>query len=398
MPLWYPTGARNEHLAVLNAAGLFDTSHMAVIMISGPDAFRFLQLTTSKNLERVGKKKLPLGHCRCTNSAFLDERGWVVDDCVVYYLDPTRYMAAVNAGMGDIVAAQLGKYTSGFDVTVDVLADRVAKFDIQGQRSGRILSRCLRSPEAVFDGMGYYRFKGRFDGTAPRCDEVVFTNGVHAMLSRSGYTGEFGFEIFVDAGDALSLWEMIFAEGEGDGLTACGLASRDSLRAGAVLPLSHQDIGGWPFLNNPWVYALPYNDDMSGFTKDFVGRAALEASDYSEHTLAFAGYDLRKVDTHGEPASVYDGSGARIGTVLTCATDVAVGRVDGRIVGLASPDAPEGFAPRGLSCGFVRVNRPLDYGEIVTLRDSRREIRVEIVRDVRPGRTARKPMREMLGI
>ena len=400
MPLWYPTGARQEHLAVLTAAGIFDTGHMSVIVISGPDALPFLQYCCTKDLTRVGAKKLPLDHCKCTNGAFLDERGWVVDDCVVYFFEHDRYMIAVNAGMGEIIAPHIEKHIGGYDVQVTLIDEEVDKIDLQGPSSGRILAACLVGPDRFFDGMGFYRFKGCLSSGMIKCDrcgDVHFKNGATALVSRSGYTGEFGFEIFVSPDEASGLWKLLIDAGTADGLLPCGLAARDSLRAGAVLPLSHQDIGEWPFLNNPWLYALPFNDDRTEFTKDFVGREALETTDYSEHTLPFAGFDPRKVDIHGDGAGVFDSKGKRIGRVLTCATDVGIGRIDGRIVGIASPDVPDGFSPRGLSCGFVRVERLLDYGEVVMLRDARREIRVEIVRNVRPGRTSRRPLREMIG-
>ena len=81
-----------------------------------------------------------------------------------------------------------------------------------------------------------------------------------------------------------------------------------------------------------------------------------------------------------------------IGDVLTCVADVSIGRVDGVITSIASPEKPEGFAPKGLVCGFIRVNRPLENGTKLTLADPRRKIQVETVTDIRPARTARKKL------
>jgi aminomethyltransferase len=100
-----------------------------------------------------------------------------------------------------------------------------------------------------------------------------------------------------------------------------------------------------------------------------------------------------------EKSYVTDETGANIGTILTCATDMAIGRVDDKIVSLATAVAdgkPQDFVPKGLSCGFVKVNRRLQPGEIVYLTDGKRKIKVEIRSDVRPDRTARRPIKEML--
>ena len=179
------------------------------------------------------------------------------------------------------------------------------------------------------------------------------------------------------------------------GVLPCGLAARDSLRAGACLPLSHQDIGPWPFINHPWPFALPWNRDRTAFTKNFIGDGILASRERADHTYAFVGYDPRKVSIH-DPAIVLDASRNEVGVVLTCVSDMAIAWHDGRIYSMASPDKPENFKPRGLSCGFVKVGSRLVAGREVFLRDSRREIKVVITDDVRPDRTARRPMQEMM--
>ena len=166
------------------------------------------------------------------------------------------------------------------------------------------------------------------------------------LLSRTGYTGEFGFELFMAADRTSAVWNALFKAGEPLGLVACGLAARDSLRGGAVLPLSHQDIGPWPFINHPWPFALPFNASGDGFTKAFIGDRALLNARPPAYTLAFAGQDLRKVSIH-DPAFALDANGTQIGDVLTCVTDMGIDRVNGQIVSIASPDKPRDFKPRG---------------------------------------------------
>jgi aminomethyltransferase len=154
--------------------------------------------------------------------------------------------------------------------------------------------------------------------------------------------------------------------------------------------LSHKDIGEWPFINNPWPWALPPLGPDGAFTKDFMGRAALEAArGGAAHTLPFVGRDPRKVDER-EAKALLDG--LEIGTVLTAVADMGIGRLDGKVVGLASPGLPEGWSPKGLVCGFVKVDRALAAGTELILKDARRQLKVEIVDDIRPGRSARWPL------
>ena len=255
--------------------------------------------------------------------------------------------------------------------------------------------KVIKYPQSVFDKMPYFSFKGHFDPSSPLSRVVELIDGTPILLSRTGYTGEFGFELFTQPEHFTRTWKTILEAGQPFDMLPCGLAARDSLRAGAVLPLSHQDIGHWPFMNNPWPFALPYNKDLSGFSKPFTGGDALSNTLYSEYTQPFAGFDLRKVSV-ADPAEVLDTDGHRIGTVLTCATDMAIGRHDLRIFSIASPDKPENFNPRGLCCGFVKIERHLAPGQTVMLRDKRRKIKVEIVTDIRPARTARKALANFL--
>lgn len=100
MPLWYST-AKKEHLAVLTSADIFDTSHMAVVMVAGPGAYDLLQLCFTNDLAAcIGKSKKPLSSGRCVYGAYLNEKGEVIDDTIIYQLEENSYMAVVNAGMG----------------------------------------------------------------------------------------------------------------------------------------------------------------------------------------------------------------------------------------------------------------------------------------------------------
>jgi aminomethyltransferase len=395
MPLWYPQGVKKEHFSVIERAGIFDTSHMATLLIQGKDARSLLQKTFTKDLEKcVGLKKGPLCIDRCVYGLFLAENGHVIDDAIVYQIDNDFYMMVVNAGMGAVLHEHLEKYIQNSTVTVTDLSDRLGKIDIQGPLSAKILAELLQDPSSVFSKFPYFSCKGWFEPADRK--PVLLKDDTPILLSRTGYTGEFGFELFLAEKHLKNVWQMLLNTG-GENVVTCGLAARDSLRAGAVLPLSHQDIGPWLFSNNPWPFALPLNDEGS-FTKTFIGSAALQQEEHTLYTYPFAGYDPRKIPIV-EGSGVLDSADLRIGEILTCTTDMAIGRVDDRIVSMATSSndgKPESFQPKGLSCGFVKVERKLAFGETVFLTDGKRKVKVEIRSDIRPDRTARVPMHQMI--
>lgn len=394
MPVWYAS-ARDEHMAVVTHAGLFDTSHMAVVRVHGRGAFDLLQWCFTRDLRScVGKDDAPITPGKCVYGAFLDEHGHSVDDSIVYKVTDDEYVVVVNASMGGVIAAHLEANKKNLDVRCVDLTDKLGKIDIQGPASLKIMQKVLKAPAATFDKLTYFSFKGHFDPTSPLAAEAQFIDGTPMLLSRSGYTGEVGFEIFVERKHNVRIWDLLMEAGRDLGLIPCGLAARDSLRTGAVLPLSHQDIGHWTYIHHPWPFALPLDQAGNGFTKKFLGSAVLEQSSSAPYTLTFVGNDLRKIDTHA--AVVRDRQGREIGTVLTCATDMAIGRHGGRIYSVATPNKPEGLAIKGLSCGFIKVGANLAPGTVVELKDDKRSIQVVIETDVRPDRTARKALKSFL--
>ncbi|MCD6584381.1 MAG: aminomethyltransferase family protein [Desulfobacteraceae bacterium] len=397
MPLWYSTGVKTEHLSVITHAGIFDTSHMAVVTITGKSAFNLLQKCFSKNLEAcIGLKKAPLFSGRGVYGVFLNDKGEVLDDAVLSKVAENHYMVVVNAGMGSLISQVLMDNNKADDVVITDLSDQLGKMDVQGPLSARILSHVIKDADKIFNRFPYFSFKGYFDADVPCEEPVLLNDGTPVLLSRTGYTGEFGFEIFVEKESAVKLWELILDAGSPMGLISCGLAARDSLRAGAALPLSHQDIGPWPFINNPWTFVLPFNEDQSGFSKKFTGDQVLISQKDADDTYAFVGYDPRKITTEDAEVYLSADENQSIGTVLTCATDMAIGRHEERIYSLASSNRPENFKPRGLCCGFIKVNMPLSDGQSIIIKDNRRKIKGVVTRDIRPDRTARRPVKEML--
>lgn len=385
MPLWYDTGVKTEHMAVLTSAGMFDTSHMACITVDGESAFDLITVCFTRDIDRLKPG-------RCVYGAFLDDQGHCIDDAIVYRFSAKRFMVCVNAGMGAPVTTHLRSQTNGCDVRISDLSGQMAKVDVQGKNAAKILSPLLKDPDKVFDTMPYFSFKGDL---IPDQRNVLLRDGTPILLSRSGYTGEFGFEIFITPSAVVPLWETLLTQGKAYNLTPCGLGARDSLRAGACLPLSHQDIGHFAFIHHPWEFALPYTNDKTGFTKEFIGAPALLNHDTPSYTLAFAGDTLRKVNA-GENTQVLDDNGQVIGHVLTCATDMAISWLDKKIVSINTKDLPPGTKIKGLACGFVMVNTPLPPGTRLTLREGKRSIDVTTVTDIRPDRTARLALKRFI--
>lgn len=394
MPLWYPSGTKAEHLAVIRQAGLFDTSHMAVIVVEGGSAFDLLQHCFTRDLNHCqGKDGAPLTPGKSVYGLFLQSDGTVLDDAIIGQLGAGRYMIVVNSNMGAAVSAHLRELARG-EVSLVDYTDELGKIDLQGPASARILQRLLADPDTVLTDMGYFSFKGDIfpGGTST----VELKDGTRVLVSRTGYTGEFGFELFTAKDSAAALWQDLLDIGESFGLLPCGLAARDSLRAGAMLPLSHQDIGDWLFGHTPWSFVLPWNKEGSGWTKGFVGSQQL-LQGQRDYTYGFAGYDPRKITVSPE-SQVEDADGARIGRILTCTTDMAIGRVDEQIFSIVSPVSegrPEAFLAKGLSCGFVRVDRPCRPGDQLWLVEGKRKLKVEIRSVIRPDRSARAPMARM---
>ncbi|MDR1534413.1 MAG: aminomethyltransferase family protein [Planctomycetota bacterium] len=375
MPLWYRSGAIREHLAVIQAAGLFDTSHMDVFFVEGRGSLDFLNYAFTRDLSRIRPGRAIYG-------AFLGSNGHTVDDAILYPRLEDRFAVVVNAGMAPVVMAHLRELPGSGQVSLREPEPRYGKLDLQGPAAASILRKILPGAEQLFADLPYFAFRGDFILPGSR---IRLEDGTPAILSRTGYTGELGFEIFLSPDRLGAVWDRLLELGKPDGLIPCGLAARDSLRVGALLPLSHQDIGDWPYVNHPWLFALPLRGDGTfSFRKDFCGAAALRPEE-NPHTLAFAGFDQRRVDPHEAKVLL---EGTEIGSILSIVTEMGIGRIGADIVGLASPNRPEGWTPRGLACGFVKVNRPLPAGSRPLLRDARREIEVEIVGSIRPNRTA----------
>ena len=259
MPLRY-TSDIAEHHAVRSAAGLFDLSHMGEIAVVGPEAARALDVALVGNLSA-----LAVGRARY--SMLCQEDGAVLDDVVVYRLAPDRFVVVANASNADVVLAELTERAAPFGAHVLDMSPETALVAVQGPTSLEIVAAVAPGQLPVLDGLPYYAWA------------TVRVLGIDVIVSRTGYTGEDGFELYVPNALAVPLWRALLEAGTPLGLVPAGLAARDSLRLEAGMPLyGHElDRTTTPFeAGLGRVVKLDKTDD-DGAPLDFVGRAALES-------------------------------------------------------------------------------------------------------------------------
>ncbi|MEV0221553.1 glycine cleavage system aminomethyltransferase GcvT [Streptomyces sp. NPDC050704] len=257
MPLRYGS-ERDEHLAVRTRAGLFDLSHMGEITVTGPQAAALLDFALVGNIGGV-----KTGRARYT--MICREDGGILDDLIVYRLADTEYMVVANASNAQVVLDALVERAGGFDAEVRDDRDAYALLAVQGPESPGILKSLT---DADLDGLKYY---AGLPGTVA---------GVPALIARTGYTGEDGFELFVAPADAEKLWQALTeaggtsrpeAGGAPVGLAPCGLSCRDTLRLEAGMPLYGHELS---------TSLTPFDAGLGRVVKfekegDFVGREAL---------------------------------------------------------------------------------------------------------------------------
>ncbi|POX52330.1 glycine cleavage system protein T [Streptomyces sp. Ru71] len=251
MPLRYGS-ERDEHNAVRTKAGLFDLSHMGEIIVTGPQAAALLDFALVGNIGAV-----KTGRARYTMICQAD--GGILDDLIVYRLAETEYMVVANASNAQVVLDALTERAAGFDAEVRDDRDAYALLAVQGPESPGILKSLT---DADLDGLKYY---AGLPGTVA---------GVPALIARTGYTGEDGFELFVKPEHAVELWQALTKAGEGAGLVPCGLSCRDTLRLEAGMPLYGHELTA---------ELTPFDAGLGRVVKfdkegDFVGREALAAA------------------------------------------------------------------------------------------------------------------------
>lgn len=243
MPIMF-SSIKEEHQAVRQNVGMFDVSHMGEIRIEGPDALEQVQ-----NLVTNDVSKIKVGQAQYNLLCL--ENGGVVDDLLVYRLDEDAYWLVVNASNIEKDEAHIRQFVSG-DVTVTNESDEYGQIAIQGPNAEAVLQTITN---VALDEVGFFKF---INGDVA---------GVASIISRSGYTGEDGFEIYARAEGISAIWEALEAEG----VTPCGLGSRDTLRFEACLPLYGHELDE---------SVTPFEANLNFAVKldtDFIGKEALAA-------------------------------------------------------------------------------------------------------------------------
>jgi aminomethyltransferase len=249
LPLWYPAGQVTEHHAVRKACGLFDICHMGEFKITGSGSGAFLAKALTGAVARMADGQ-------AMYHFMLNAQGGVIDDCILYRFDQGDWMLVVNAGNIQIDFDWLtSRATPG--VRVENISGKTVKLDLQGPKAPALMLKWMDRDQLL--GLRFFRF-------IPR----VRINGMDVLVSRTGYTGEIGFELYTDLKHAGDLWDLLLAEGKPYGLLPCGLGARDTLRLEAGLPLhGHELRPDRPALGHPWEFAISWEHD-------FIGREALD--------------------------------------------------------------------------------------------------------------------------
>lgn len=274
MPVQY-TNVIDEHKTTRNAATLFDICHMGEIAVRGPQALDLLQYALTRNLQNQEDGQVKL-------SALLTDEGGIIDDLTVYRIASDYYVLVTNATTCErdwqrICALREAK---GLECTLENITDNVGKLDLQGPSSQAILSTLTNFD---LNNLRYYHFV------------ELRVSGQPAIISRSGYTGEDGFEIYAPARIIGDVWDNILKAGQSFGLKPAGLGARDTLRLEAGMMLNGQDI-----TETVSPLEVPYGW-LVDFDKEFAGAAALRALKSSGIKKKLVGLEMtgRGIARHG---------------------------------------------------------------------------------------------------
>ena len=336
MPVWY-TGIKEEHNAVRESCGVFDTSHMGRTWINGEDAERYLNYVVTNDvstLEPNGGMYTVM--CRPT--------GGIVDDLILYKFSSEKFLFVYNASNREKDFNWLKKNTQGFDIKLENASNKMAMIAVQGPKAQEILSELTEKNLDEID---------RFQITEANI------SGYDIFVARTGYTGEDGFELYIpdtpveDPEKAMKIWNDLLERGA----TPCGLGSRDTLRLEAGLWLYGNDIDE---STNPIEAGLSWTVklDKPGY---FVGQRAIqEIKDNGiERRLVGMKMEERGIPRHGYP--IYNNEEEEIGVVTSGALSPTLGI--GIAMGYVEPD----YRKRGTEV-YIKIHEKLRKGKVVKYR------------------------------
>ena len=283
MPVTYPTGITAEHRAVREQAGLFDVSHMGEFVIRGDGMVDFANYVTSNDVSQLADGQVHY-------STILNERGTIEDDCLVYKF-ADRIVMVVNASNRERDYVHITRHARRFGVQTADISDDIALLALQGPAAERILQPFV---DVDLAAMKYY------------FHSWGHVAGMHSLISRTGYTGEDGFELYFDPRFAEPIWNLLVGTGK---VTPAGLGARDTLRLEMGMALYGNDIDD---------SVTPLEANLGWLTKinkgDFVGRDALVAQKsqgLARRLIGFTVDDGRSIARHGYPV-FFDGNASGV--------------------------------------------------------------------------------------
>ena len=286
MPVTYKTGLIAEHHAVRTKCGLFDVSHMGEFIVRGSDAVAFVNRVTTNDVT-----KLAVGQIHY--SAILNDRGTFEDDCLIYRFDD-HVMMVVNASNAAKDFVHISKELGAFNATLTDESEDTALLALQGPNAEQVLTPLISTHRSSIINLQYYWFVTANLGDVP------------VIISRTGYTGEDGFELYFDVRHAEHVWDMLMNTGE---VTPCGLGARDTLRLEMGMTLYGNDIDDT---------VTPLEAGLTWIVKsakgEFVGGSALSAQRAGRRLVGFTIMERGAIPRHGYP--VY-ADGQPIGSVCS---------------------------------------------------------------------------------
>lgn len=325
LPVQYE-GLISEHEAVRNKAGIFDVSHMGEVDVIGPEAFDFVQNLTTNDISVLQNNQVMYG-LMCYPD------GGVVDDLLTYKFDDQHFYLVINASNVDKDFQWMKDNKNNYNVELTNLSDQVSEVALQGPKAQEILQKLT---DTNLDEVKFFF-----------CKRDVNVAGINCLISRTGYTGEDGFEIYAANKDIETVWDKLMEAGKDLGLKPCGLGCRDTLRFEATLPLYGNEISK---------DISPLEAGLGIFVKltkeNFIGKDALvkqKAEGLKRKTVGFEMID-KGIPRHGYEAAV---DGKVIGVVTTGYMSPTLKKN----IGLALIDA--NYAELGTKIDIIVRNKPL---------------------------------------
>ncbi len=288
LPVQYE-GIIEEHEAVRQAAGIFDVSHMGEVTIKGPEAQKFVQYLVTNDISKLNPNQV-------IYTMMCYEDGGVVDDLLVYHLDDNDYYLVINASNVEKDYEWMLKQSASFDCELENISHEIGEVAIQGPHAQAILQKQVA---VNLDHIGFFY-----------CQPDIMVDGVKCLISRTGYTGEDGFEVYAKADEIVKVWKALMEAGEDLGLKPAGLGARDTLRFEANLPLYGNEISE---------SITPLEAGLGFFVKldkdQFIGKEALQKQKEAGLKRKIVGFEMEK----GIPRHGYDvlSEGKVIGMVTT---------------------------------------------------------------------------------